>query len=195
MYVMSTTEAQPVARSAAEQGSNVPTGWKPTLSEPVPVVRCTQIKRDGERCKKWSLRGYHKCIKHAGPQALMPDGNVQKHREAVLEAARLRMLDDADECLDVLADLRQVGTAEAIRLKAATEILDRVGLRAGVDIDVHVDVTDSPTDELRKRLTGLKEGMLARQKMIDEAHADVVEGEIIEDSEQLELFDMDEEAP
>ena len=186
------------AMSPAQQGSSIPLGWKPTPNAPVPVVRCTQIKKDGVRCGRWSLRGYTKCQKHAGPGALMPDGNVNKYREAVIEAAKLRLLDSADEALETILQLKEPGTGEAIRLKAATEILDRAGIRGGFELSVEGEVTVNASDEVRKRLAELKHGADEVRKMqsklqptVDE-NGDIVDAEVIEDSEQLSLFEEDE---
>ena len=183
--------------SAAQQGSEIPVAWRPKPSEPVPVTRCSQIKKDGTRCKRWSLRGYHKCKSHAGPGAMMPDGNVNKYREGVIESARLRLIDMSDEALDTIWQLAQPGTGEAIRLKAATEILDRAGVRGGFELDVTGEVTVSPTDEIRKRLLELKKGAEEVEKMKAERQAelegDIIDADVVDDSEQLSLFDTDEE--
>lgn len=182
-------------KSPVQQGSEIPLGWKPTAAQPVPVTRCVQIKKDGERCKAWSLRGYPKCRKHSGPGALMPDGNVNKYREAVIEAGKLQLLDMTDGALEVLHQLTQPGTGEAIRLKAATEVLDRAGIKGGFEIDINGDVTVSASDEIRKRLAELKNGadevrkmQAALQPTLDE-NGDIVDAEFIEDDEQLSLFD------
>jgi hypothetical protein len=186
----------PVGKSPVQQGGEIPVGWKPTAAQPVPVTRCVQIKKDGTRCKAWSLRGYPKCRRHAGPGALMPDGNVNKYREAVIEAAKLRLLDMSEDALDTLVQLSQPGTGEAIRLKAATEVLDRAGIRGGFELDVSGEVTVSPVDEIRKRLTELKQGAEDVAKLQAELHpelnADIVDGEIIDD-EQPTLFDLPED--
>ena len=188
-------EQNPRALTAAEQGSEIPLGWKPTATEPVPVVRCVQIKKDGERCKNWSLRGYTKCRKHAGPQALMKDGNVSKYAEAVIEAARLRLVDSSDLALDTLIELAQPGTSEGIRLKAATEVLDRSGIRGGFDIKVETEVTVNPGDEIAKRLAKLQEGAQAVAEMkrkaaagedLDADESDIIEGEVITDDDEQE---------
>jgi hypothetical protein len=185
---MSTIEAEPEldprGNSPADQGSPIPLGWKPTPAEPVPVVRCTQIKADGDRCNNWSLRGYHKCFVHSGRGGLK---NVTKYAEAVVESARLRLIDESDGAVTQLVTLMQPGTAEQIRLKAATEILDRAGIRGGFEIDTTIEVTDNPADLIRKRLHELKEGAEAAQKIRD--GYDVVDGEIIED--QPALFDLE----
>jgi hypothetical protein len=181
----------PRALTAHEQGSEIPLGWKPTATEPVPVVRCVQIKRDGDRCKNWSLRGYTKCRKHAGPGYAMKDGNVQKYAEAVIEAARLRLIDSSDMALDTLIELAQPGTSEGIRLKAATEVLDRSGIRGGFEVKVDQQVTVNAADEIQARLAKLKAGADAVQRMKDAAASEddeeILDGEVVED-EQDTLF-------
>jgi hypothetical protein len=187
--------------SPVQQGSEIPLAWKPTPREPVPVTRCSQIKKDGTRCKRWSLRGYHKCKTHSGPGALMPDGNVNKYREAVIEAAKLRLLDMSEEALDTIWQLAQPGTGEAIRLKAATEVLDRAGIRGGFELSVEGEVTVSATDEIRKRLAGLKEGADEVRKMqaeqlakVENSDGDVIDAEFYEeDPAQPSLFDEEED--
>lgn len=164
---------------------------------PVPVVRCIQIKKDGNRCKSWSIRGYDKCFKHAGPGALMPDGNVNKYAAGIVEAARLRLVDSADMALDVIHDLySNPGTSEGIRLKAATEVLDRAGIRGGIEIDVTIEETSSPVDELKKRILELKKGAEARQRMQEGTYDDdVVDGEVVEDQPGLFELPSEEEEP
>lgn len=123
----------------------------------------------------------------------MPDGNVQKYAENVIEAARLRLIDCSDDAIDTINQLMQPGTGEAIRLKAATEVLDRAGIRGGFEVKVEGEIISSPADELQKRMDKLREGALAVQRMKDERDAesaDVVDAEIVEEEdEQLALFD------
>ena len=176
-------------RGALSQNSNIPLGWKPTDAKPVPVVRCTQIKKDGNRCGRWSIRGYTKCIVHAGPGALMKDGNVRVYSDAVIEAARIRLIDEVDPAIDGLVSLTQPGTSEQIRLKAYTEILDRAGIRGGFEVQVEADITANPSDELRKRLSELQAGATAVKKMKE---GDVVDAELVEDDpEQPSLFELE----
>jgi hypothetical protein len=50
----------------------------------------------------------------------------------------------------------ETAQSEPVRLKAATEILDRAGVRGGVEIDVGVDVSlRSPADIIAERLQRL----------------------------------------
>lgn len=190
------TPSQGIKYTADQQGSEIPLGWKPTPSKPVPVVRCRHIRKDGSRCKNWSLRGYIKCKRHAGPGAQTPDGNVTLWAAAVVEAGRLRIIDEADPAIDQLVALMQPGTAEAIRLKAATEVLDRAGIRGGFEISVDADITaHSAASEIEKRLAELKEGAAAVRRLRGEedTDSDIVEGEIIEDPDQPALFDLAED--
>lgn len=192
-----TTTKTQVARTAEAQGSNIPLGWKPTAAEPVPVVRCVTIRSNGERCKRWSLRGYDRCYKHAGNGGFK---HVEKYAEAVVEAARLRLVGNTDMAVDVLEDLMQPGTAEGVRLKAATEVLDRSGVRGGYEVQIDADVKVSPADEIQKRLDKLAQGAAAVETMrsrIRNAHdaddEDIIDAEIIEDDEQLSLFELGDE--
>lgn len=136
----------------SDERPNVPVGWKPSRAEPLPVVRCTVIKKDGERCKKWSLRGLSVCVKHGGYLPL-----PREHAAAVIQAARMRLIDDTDMAVDTLEALMEPGTAEGIRLKAATETLDRAGIRGGFEVDVAVEEVQNPAQMLAERLVLLRE--------------------------------------
>lgn len=180
-------ELNPHALTAEGQGSNIPLAWKPTAKEPVPVVRCAQIKKDGLRCKNWSLRGYIKCRKHAGP-GVMKDGNVAKYAEAVIEAGRLRLVDSSDMAIDVLNELLGPGSSEGIRLKAATEVLDRTGIRGGFDIKVEGEVTVSASDEIQARLDKLAKGAAHVKEMRERAQRErdeeleqIIDAEVVSD--------------
>ena len=153
-----TNAADPVGRSAAQQGSNIPAKWRPTVAEPVPVVRCTAIKKDGNRCKNWSLRGAHVCLKHGGR---LP--NIKDHAEAVVEAARMRLIGLSDLAIDQLEDLVQNASAEKIRLDAAKDILDRNGVKGAMEINVEVQHTESAADRLASRLAEAAERLTSKK--------------------------------
>jgi hypothetical protein len=151
-------DAAPVNRSrsagknsAEDQGTNIPMGWKPTVKEPVPVVRCTGTVRNGPRtglrCPNWSLRGATVCLQHGGH---LP--NVRQHAQDVVEAARLRILGLADLAIDTLEELIDPSVGAAIRLKAATELLDRGGIKGAPDLTVEVEHKISASEEINKRL-------------------------------------------
>jgi hypothetical protein len=176
----------PSSKVPIGQGTVIPLGWKPTVQQPVPVVRCVIIKKDGNRCGRWSMRGMTKCYAHGRRELAFP--NVQKHKEAVIEAARMRLLDASDEAVDTLEQLLQPGTSEGIRLKAATEILDRNGIRGGFEVDVQVETKEDPAELLTKRLNQLRERHAAQQELV---HGDVLDADVVdedEDHQQDTLF-------
>lgn len=151
---MKTRAERGIKGSPEEQGSNIPVNWKPTLEKPVPVVRCTTTKKDGKQCNRWSIRGITVCAMHGGKRPAM-----KKKADSVVEAARMRLLGLSDQAVDVLEDLIQVGTNEAIRLKAAQDILDRNGIKGTIDVNVEVEHKTDPAlivSERLKKLSGAK---------------------------------------
>jgi hypothetical protein len=136
-----------VARSAAQQDSAIPQGWKATPANPLPVVKCTGTTSSGQPCTRWSIRGATVCIKHGGQ---LPA--VKKAAAERVETTRLRMFGATPEAFEVLESLLQPGVAEGIRLKAATEILDRAGLKAGQEIAVTVEHVGSPMEDILAQL-------------------------------------------
>lgn len=160
--------------SPAEQGLEVPMGWKPTAAEPVPVVRCQGIaSTTGERCKRWSLRGTTVCRKHG---AQFP--NVREHADAVVESARLQILGMADDAVDVLADLIKTGVRDDIRLKAAESILNRAGIKDAMEVKVEVTQNTSAADEIQKKLAVMSARLSPKEEPEDL-------GEIMDEEENL----------
>lgn len=133
-------------QSALQQDSLIPQGWKPTVRTPVPVVRCAHIFKDsheraGERCGRWSLRGSRLCYRHSGNGNLR---NVEEYRQAIIEAARLQLTEAVPDAMQTLIHLQENSPADNVRLKAATEILDRAGLKAAEQLEVDITVSDRP---------------------------------------------------
>lgn len=159
---------------------DIPAGWRPTPSEPVPVVRCTAIKKDGERCRRFSLRGATVCIKHGGQ---LP--NVQEHARAVVEAAKLRIYGLSDEAIDVIYDLMQNSSADKIRLDAAKDLLDRANVKGPQEVEVTVRSEESPADKIRRRLAETKERLNApmQVRVLDESSEELAEV-VLEDSDE-----------
>lgn len=139
-----------VARSAAQQDSNIPLGWKPTVAKPVPVVKCMATTSSGEPCTRWSIMGATVCIKHG---AQLP--NVQKAAQERVTTARLQLMGASGDAFEVLEELLRPGVPEGIRLKAATEILDRAGLKAGMEVAVTVEHVGSPLDDIMSALESI----------------------------------------
>lgn len=171
--------------SAAEQGLEIPMGWKPTPTEPVPVVRCTATSTtSGERCKRWSIRGTTVCQTHGGR---LP--SVIEHSQAVVESARLRLMGLADDAVEVLYDLVQPGVPDAIRLKAAENVLNRTGIKEALEFKVEVTNNSSPSEGILKTLEIMRQRSLAAQA---EAEAALEAEELVDEGEILDAEEPDE---
>lgn len=160
--------------SAAEQGVEIPMGWKPTASEPVPVVRCTaNSSTSGERCKRWSIRGTTVCASHGGR---LP--SVVEHSAAVVESARLNLMGMAEDAAEVIRELLQPGTTEAIRLKAAENVLNRTGIKEALEMKIEVENKVSPSEDIFSKIAIMRErNKAAEEEIVDaeEVEADEIE--------------------
>jgi hypothetical protein len=59
--------------------------------------------------------------------------------------------------VDVLEELMESAVSEPVKLKAATEILDRAGVRGGMELNIDIKNTDrSPAEVLAERLARLE---------------------------------------
>jgi hypothetical protein len=183
-----------VKRSAVAQGREIPAGWKPTASEPLPVARCRAIKSNGERCGRWGIRGTTLVIENENGETitggLCPKHggrlkNVADHAAALNEAARLRLIGSADDMLDVMFDLAQNSGNDGVRQRAAADLLDRAGVKGAIEIDVQVTQAASPIDRVNERLASM-----ARRIHGDEEAVVVVP----EDPDEI-VVEEDEETP
>lgn len=165
-------EAANVEAALTSGGMESLADFKPTYRRPIPGSQCIATVKNGEhageRCRRRSIYGHRVCLMHGGGAPA-----VRKKAEAIIQAARMRLIDDTQEAVTVLEDLLQNAASEAVRLKAATEVLDRSGVRGGVDVDVTVTNSQDPAAVLRERLSTLK----ARTDAI------VIEGEVLDPAE------------
>lgn len=120
--------------------------------------RCTTIKDDGIRCMLWSSgrpKDAGMCRVHLR--------HVNKRPSDEIERARKKLVQSAPYAVDTLEELMQYATSEPVRLKASTEILDRAGVRGGIELDTNVNVTDgrSPAEIIEERLQRLAHGALS----------------------------------
>lgn len=168
---------------SAEGRETVPADWKPRSGRELPALRCTHERDDGSRCKNFGVRGTGfngtpaMCMRHGGS---LP--SVKKKAEATLLSARMRLVENTGMALDTLFDLTKPGTADNIRLKASTEILDRAGIKGGVDINVEVTNNVSLSEDIGKRLEIMRQRQLASAaeaaaELVDEGEHEVEEPE------------------
>lgn len=137
--------------------------------------RCRQIKSDGIRCLLWSS---------GRPK---DDGLCRVHLRSVkhktsddIERARTKLMQAAPYAVDKLEDLMMNAESEPVQLKAATEILDRAGVRGGVEIDTTVNIDVRPAASvIAERLDRLAQGAIANAARLTAATEEVVDAEVV----------------
>lgn len=146
--------------------------------------RCKAIKDDGIRCQLWSGgRGADDglCRVHLGSLRNKPTDSVER--------ARSRLTQATPTAVDVLEQLMDNAESEPVKLKAATEILDRAGIRAGIDINTDVTLDVRPAASIiAERLQRLATNAIEAQRRFEatqEPETVIVE-EQVEDAEVVE---------
>lgn len=151
-------------------------------------MRCKAIKDDGIRCMLWCSGrpkddGY--CRIHLG--------SIQRKPGEDIERARAKLTQAAPYAVDVLEDLMENAESEPVRLKASAEILDRAGVRGGVEFDANINVHDSrpPATIVAERLQRLASGAIEMAAKLSAAgievpkdESDIVDAEVVSDSEE-----------
>lgn len=146
--------------------------------------RCRQIKHDGIRCMLWAS---------GRPK---DDGLCRVHLRSVkhktsddIERAREKLVQAAPYAVDKLEELMEFAESEPVKLKAATEILDRAGVRGGYEVDTKATLDVRPAaDVIQERLQRLAAGAATaaatfNEKIID---AEVVSEDGASEEEQTE---------
>lgn len=163
--------------------------------------RCKQIKDDGIRCLLWSS-GRPKddglCRIHL---------RSTKHKTSDdIERARNKLMQAAPYAVDKLEELMDYAESEPVQLKAATEILDRAGVRGGIEIDSNINVDLRPAaDVIAERLDRLAAGAISTAARLAEAglhiqpDKEIIDAEVVTDDAATgsETFNesLDEERP
>ena len=151
--------------------------------------RCRQIKDDGIRCMLWSS---------GRPK---DDGLCRIHLRSVkhktsddIERARQKLQQAAPYAVDMLEDLMENAESEPVKLKAATEILDRAGVRGGIEIDSTVNVDVRPAASIiSERLNRLAAGAIETAAQIASTGVRVEPDQDIIDAEVVPATDGQEE--
>ena len=148
--------------------------------------RCQAVKDDGIRCQLWTSG------------RLQDDGLCRVHLRSIkhrpgddIERARAKLTQAAPYAVDVLEDMMTNAESEPVKLKAATEILDRAGIRGGVELDTNVNIDVRPAASvIAERLNRLAiNANDAASKLVDlgikeEADKDIIYAEVVTDSEK-----------
>lgn len=117
-----------------------------------PPSRCRARRIDGHRCQNWMgglVDQDGLCKMHIGTKA-----NSENNFGAnVVQRARNRIMSAAMIAAEGLEELAQTATSEPVRLGAMKELLDRSGIRAGVDIEHNVNINVNSAEQVvRDRL-------------------------------------------
>jgi hypothetical protein len=104
-----------------------------------------------------------------------------------IERAREKLMQAAPYAVDKLEELMEFAESEPVKLKAATEILDRAGVRGGVEIDTTVNVDVRPAAQIiAERLERLSSGALSEALRLAQNGVDVVDAEVVEEPTKVE---------
>jgi hypothetical protein len=137
-------------------------------------TRCTNVKDDGIRCQLWSSG------------RLQDDGLCRIHLRSVkhrpgddIERARQKLFQAAPYAVDVLEDMMSNAESEPVKLKAATEILDRAGVRGGMEIDTNISLDVRPAASIiAERLNRLATNAIDAAARLSEAGILVTSNEV-----------------
>ena len=143
-------------------------------------TRCTYVKDDSIRCMLWSSgrpKDSGMCRVHLR--------HVNKRPSDEIERARKKLVQSAPYAVDALEELMQYATSEPVRLKASTEILDRAGVRGGIELDATVTTGERPaTDIIAERLDRLRAGaVIIAGEIVDRAISVTPNDETVSEAE------------
>lgn len=166
-------------------------------------IRCDWTRMDKERdklryCGRWSVQGSNRCETHGG---LYLDPEETKN---VIRANQTKLAAAGSKAVDTIVYLMMESAQDAIRLRAAEQVLNRIGLSENVDINVTTDDKKthmSAGDVVRDRLMKLAQvdkdtaDMLRMKEERDEAQAameaNTLDAEVVEDPEFTTPEDLD----
>ena len=167
---------------AKEQNEGLKVGRKPS---PLPH-RCKAIKDDGIRCQLWTggrPQDDGLCRVHLG--------SLRNKTTDSVERARDRLTQATPAAVDILEQLMDSAESEPVKLKAATEILDRAGVRAGFDINSDITVDIRPAASvIQERLQRLATSVLESTPTAEE---DTVDAEVVEDTPEKKVDKVESE--
>lgn len=141
--------------------------------------RCRQIKTDGIRCMLWSsgrIKDDGLCRIHL---------KTQRKPGEDIERARKKLMQSAPYAVDILEELMETAISEPVRLKASTEILDRAGVRGGMDLNVGVELTDARPAHVivAERLQRLAAGAVSVVGLLGQTN-NIIDADVSIDSEE-----------
>ena len=157
-------------------------------TEPKRPKRCDRRRADGSRCWNWSWPNdskyapeeEHFCRYHSSFSSFHSEWQTNKLREAM----RVRLIEMSEGAVNTLEDLYLNSTVPAVRLKAATEVLDRANIRGGVEVSVTGTIehtVEDPAQVIRERL----KRMAALNEPEPGTDSNIVDAEVIQETPEL----------
>jgi hypothetical protein len=111
--------------------------------------RCRYIKSDKARCLHWTSGRYDSdgyCRVH------MRTANHEDGAGMAMIRARNRIRQAATAAVDAMENLMENAESDAVKLRAAENLLDRAGIRGGMEIDIAHHEVKSAAEVIRERL-------------------------------------------
>lgn len=168
---------------------------------PILPGRCKRQRADGSRCWNWAwpaARAEGFCKGHSKYGSF----NAMEMQSQLSDASKIRLSQMSPAAVAVLEDLMINSQVPHVRLKAATEVLDRVGIRGGTELSVSGNITHEvmdPAQAVRERLAQLADRLTVPELEAGdpesssngdgESSSEIVVGEIVEAVE----VDMDDD--
>ena len=127
-----------------------------TLDHPQWKQQCVRIRKNGERCLRYAIRGSTVCYSHGGAAPLTRQKAIERIEEA--KNSVLHLVDPALLRLEEMLYSDRHGVA----LRAALEILDRAGLATTKQSQHEITYRMFGESELDRRIDALLTEMRAR---------------------------------
>lgn len=160
---------------------------------PVLPKRCQRVRADGSRCWQWSwpaIQAEGFCRSHTSNASFNSGAQMAR----MTDAAKMRLSQLSGPAMDALEDLVLNSTVPHVRLKASTEILDRVGIRGGSELTISGEVNHTvqdPSELVREKLNSLH-ARLEAAKPVELGPAETESSSIVVDAEIVEEGETDD---
>lgn len=148
--------------------------------------RCRYVKSNGVRCLLWTAGRQSDdglCRTHLGSK------NADAGAGAV-NRARQRIMQAAPYAVDIMEEMAMHATSEIVRQRAAEQILDRAGVRGGIEVEHKGEIEIKPAkDMLAERLKSLAENTIAQQELEKDLQRALNAGKPTEDIEDAVIVE------
>lgn len=138
--------------------------WEVSPEQPIAPIRCVTVHKDGTRCEYAAIPGANRCLKHGAEE-------TESHK--VVEAARKRLQGLTHTAIETFDDVMRNSINDSARIKAASEVLNRVGVKETTEINVQIEDKSEARKAVLDRINNLRL----------EDTEDIEDAEVVEDDE------------